>query len=83
MSRERIPVRTIKEVLRLKWSCGLSRRAISKSCGIARSTVDEYMKRARQAGSQGGEAKGTLCPRLIYRKFRIIIQKVNFGRNVP
>ena len=44
MTRERIPVRTIKEVLRLKWSCGLSRRAISKSCGIARSTVDEYMQ---------------------------------------
>ncbi len=50
MTRERIPVRTIKEVLRLKWSCGLDRRAISKSCGIARSTVDEYTKRARQAG---------------------------------
>jgi transposase len=50
MSRERIPMRTIKEVLRLKWSCGLSRRAISKSCGIARSSVDEYTKRARQAG---------------------------------
>lgn len=50
MSRERIPVRTIKEVLRLKWSCGLSRRAISKSCGIARSTVDEYTKRAKRAG---------------------------------
>lgn len=50
MTRERIPVRTIKEVLRLKWSCGLGRRAISKSCGIARSTVDEYTKRARQAG---------------------------------
>lgn len=43
-------MRTIKEVLRLKWSCGLSRRAIAKSCGIARSTVDEYSKRARQAG---------------------------------
>lgn len=50
MSRERIPVRTIKEVLRLKWSCGLSRKAISKTCGIARSTVDEYTKRAIQAG---------------------------------
>ena len=50
MTRERIPMRTIKEVLRLKWSCGLSRRAISKSCGIARSTVDEYAKRAKQAG---------------------------------
>ena len=28
----------------------MSRRAISKSCGIARSTVDEYTKRARQSG---------------------------------
>jgi len=50
MTRERIPMRTIKEILRLKWSCGLSREAISKSCGIARSTVDEYIKRAIQAG---------------------------------
>jgi transposase len=50
MPKERIPMRTIKEVLRLKWSCGQSRRAISKSCGIARSTVDEYTKRAKQAG---------------------------------
>ena len=43
-------MRTIKEVLRLKWSCGLSRQAISKSCGIARCTVDEYTYRAKQAG---------------------------------
>ena len=50
MTRERIPMRTIKEVLRLKWSCGLSRQAISKSCGIARCTVDEYANRAKQAG---------------------------------
>jgi len=50
MTRERIPMRTIKEVLRLKWSCGMSRRAIASSCDIARSTVDEYTKRARQAG---------------------------------
>jgi transposase len=50
MTRERIPMRTIKEVLRLKWAYGQSRRAISKSCGVARSTVDEYTKRAKQAG---------------------------------
>lgn len=43
-------MRTIKEVLRLKWSCGIDRRAIAKSCGIARSTVDEYARRAKQAG---------------------------------
>ncbi len=50
MSRERIPMRTIKEVLRLKWSCGQGRRAIAKSCGIAKSTVIEYLRRAGKAG---------------------------------
>ena len=50
MPRERIPMRKIKEVLRLMWSCGLSRRAIAKSCSVARSTVDEYVTRAASAG---------------------------------
>ena len=43
-------MRTIKEVLRLKWSCNLGRRAIAKSCGIAKSTVIEYLRRAERAG---------------------------------
>jgi transposase len=43
-------MRKIKEVLRLKWSCGLSRRGIAKSCSVARSTVDEYVNRAASAG---------------------------------
>ena len=50
MTRERIPMRTIKEVLRLKWSCGLSCKATAKSCGIAKSTVIEYLRRAEKAG---------------------------------
>ena len=50
MTRERIPMRTIKEVLRLKWSFGLGRRAIAKSCGIAKSTVIEYLRRTEKAG---------------------------------
>jgi len=43
-------MRTIKEVLRLKLSCGLGRRAIANSCGIAKSTVIEYLRRAEKAG---------------------------------
>jgi len=50
MPRERIPMRKIKEVLRLKWSCGQSCRVIAKSCSVARSTVDEYVSRAASAG---------------------------------
>jgi len=43
-------MRSIKEVLRLKWTCGLSDRQIAKSCSIARSTVGEYLRRAEKAG---------------------------------
>ena len=50
MANRRLPVRKFKEVLRLKHACGLSEREIAESCGIARSTVGDYLKRARVAG---------------------------------
>ena len=43
-------MRKIKEVLRLKWSKDLSNRRIASSCGIARPTVSEYLRRAESAG---------------------------------
>jgi transposase len=43
-------MRKIAEVLRLKWSCGLSDRAIARSCAICHGTVAEYVSRARLAG---------------------------------
>jgi transposase len=43
-------MRKITEVLRLKWSAGIGHRAIAKSCGVAKSTVDEYVQRATAAG---------------------------------
>jgi len=50
MSQERLSMRKITEVLRLKWTCGLSNRAIARSCRISHSTVNEYLVRAEQAG---------------------------------
>jgi len=50
MPAERVSMRKIKEILRLKWSCGLSRRQIARSCALARSTVAEYLRRAQAAG---------------------------------
>lgn len=50
MSGKRLSMRSIKEVLRLRWTCGLSDRQIAKSCSIARSTVGEYLRRAEKAG---------------------------------
>ena len=43
-------MRKIREVLRLKWSLGLSHRAIGRSCGIGHTVVTEYLKRAEKAG---------------------------------
>lgn len=50
MPAERLPMRKTKEVLRLKFACGLSDRQIARSCAIARSTVGEYLRRFAQAG---------------------------------
>lgn len=50
MPAERLSMRTIKEVLRLKWGCGLSHRAVAGSCGIGCTTAREYVQRAVRAG---------------------------------
>ena len=50
MSQERLSVRKINEILRLKWACGLSNRVIGRSCQVSHSTVRGYLKRAEAAG---------------------------------
>ena len=42
-------MRKILEVLRLRHELGLAERAIAASCGIARSTVQDMLKRFRDA----------------------------------
>ena len=43
-------MRRIREVLRLRWECGLSERTVASGCSLARSTVAKYVKRAEEAG---------------------------------
>jgi len=50
MSKRKLPMRKIKEVLRMKWSCGISERRIATSCRISRSTVSDCIRRAQAAG---------------------------------
>lgn len=50
MSQERLPVRKIREVLRLHHEAGLSNRAIARVCKVSNSTVGEYLTRAEYAG---------------------------------
>lgn len=49
MAYPRLPMRKIKEVLRLKHA-GLSYRDIARSCDMSRSTVADYLRRAAEAG---------------------------------
>jgi len=50
MPRERLSMRKIREVLRLRFEHGLSHRAIGRSCGIGLTTAREYIVRAKAAG---------------------------------
>jgi len=50
MSETKLTMRQIKEVLRLKHQHRLSIRQIARSCGLAVSTVGDYLKRAQAAG---------------------------------
>jgi transposase len=50
MPAERLPMRKIREVLRLKYVCGASDRVISRSVGIGRTAIAEYVRRAAVIG---------------------------------
>ena len=50
MPQERLSMRKIREVLRLRWEQGLSHRQIVASCRLGQGTVAEYLRRASAAG---------------------------------
>ena len=50
MARERLSMRKLSEVLRLSLEQKLSVRRIASSCCLARSTVADYLGRAKVAG---------------------------------
>jgi hypothetical protein len=61
----------IKEVLRLKWITAHCERQIATSCNIARSTVQEYLKRAQLSGltwPMACELDDTALENLLYQK---------------
>ena len=50
MPRERVAMRKIREILRLVWLCGQSRRAVARTVGVGKATVDDTVNRAVAAG---------------------------------
>ena len=50
MPAERLPMRQVREVLRLKHVCGRSGHQIAAAIGVSRYTVAEYLRRAGVVG---------------------------------
>jgi transposase len=69
MPKERLTVRKIREILRLKKGLGLSNRAIARACKVSNSTVGEYLERAQKAGVGWPLPKGMSEDELYRRLF--------------
>jgi transposase len=52
MAATRLPMRRLRDLLRLKFEAGLSHRAIAQACAIGLGTVTTYLQRAAAAGLQ-------------------------------
>ena len=50
MANTRLSMRNVREVLRLKYACGLSNRKIARIRDVARSTIAEILQRAETHG---------------------------------
>src|SRR5271166_5556157 len=50
MAQNKLTMRQIQEILRLKHQNQLSIREIARSCGLPTSTIGDYLKRAELAG---------------------------------
>ncbi len=64
-------MRKIKEVLRLKYDGGLSAREISRSCCVSRSTVADYIMKAKAAGISWSEAAALTDTRIEEQLFPV------------
>jgi hypothetical protein len=50
MPGERLSMRKIRELLRLRWEHHLPQRVISQSLRLSQASVSDYLSRARRAG---------------------------------
>lgn len=50
MAQQRLSMRKIEEILRLKYESGLTHRAIARACSVSAGTVSEYVTHAKAAG---------------------------------
>jgi hypothetical protein len=56
MPGERLSMRKIRELLRLRWEQQLPQRVIANSLRLGQGSVSDYLNRARRAGLIPGDA---------------------------
>jgi transposase len=83
MPAKRLSMRKIKEILRLKWECGLSNREISRSCSLGRTAVARYVHRARQAGLSWPLPEDMDEARLEHMLFPSVSDQARDSRSIP
>jgi len=83
MANKRLPMRKIKEVLRLRYVCGFSEREIAHSCNVTRSTVGNYLRRAAVAGLHWSEAAALNETEIQARLFPVIAPPSEEARPAP
>ena len=57
MARLRIDMHKLRDILRLKYECGLSDRQVAGSCGVSRRTVGIYWRQAQAVGLDWAHGK--------------------------
>ncbi len=75
MANRRLPVRKIKEVLRLKYQCHLTEREITRRSQISRTTVTEYLRRVAITGLSEAEVTSFNEVQLVERLYPVITAK--------
>lgn len=83
MAAERLTMRQIREVLRLKWELGYSDRRTAQACGVSRPAVRSYLRRAAAAGLQWPLAAELEDPALEQRLFPSPVSAPAGARPLP
>lgn len=83
---KKLPMKTIREILRLKLDCNLSARKIAQTCGFARSTIGEYVARFQQSGLDWPlppDMSDTQLAKVLFKEPECARDRVTFVRPEP
>lgn len=83
MAKERLSMRKIREILRLKYDCNLTDRQIAKSCSVARSTVANYLGRVKSAGLKWPVPENLSDTDIYNLMYKSRGNKLGIKRNMP